>query len=50
MRAAEGLLRCAVAAEGPLDQGDLRWPNEFARHKLGTLPETSCCWAGSSPE
>jgi UDP-3-O-[3-hydroxymyristoyl] N-acetylglucosamine deacetylase/3-hydroxyacyl-[acyl-carrier-protein] dehydratase len=23
--------------EGPLDQGDLRWPNEFARHKLGDL-------------
>lgn len=39
----EGLLKgatpgCAVVLpEGPLDQGDLRWPNEFARHKLGDL-------------
>jgi UDP-3-O-acyl N-acetylglucosamine deacetylase len=39
----EGLLRgatpeCAVVlSEGPIDQGDLRWPNEFARHKLGDL-------------
>jgi len=39
----EGLLKgatpgCAVVVpEGPLDQGDLRWPNEFARHKLGDL-------------
>lgn len=39
----EGLLKgatpaCAVVLrEGPLKQGDLRWPNEFARHKLGDL-------------
>ena len=39
----EGLLKgampgCAVVLpEGPLDPGDLRWPNEFARHKLGDL-------------
>jgi len=39
----EGLLKgatpgCAVVLpEGPLNQGDLRWPNEFARHKLGDL-------------
>ena len=39
----EGLLKgatpgCAVVLpEGPLSQGDLRWPNEFARHKLGDL-------------
>ncbi|HSR92627.1 MAG TPA: UDP-3-O-acyl-N-acetylglucosamine deacetylase [Gemmatimonadales bacterium] len=39
----EGLLKgatpgCAVVLpEGPLNQSDLRWPNEFARHKLGDL-------------
>ena len=39
----EGLLKgatpgCAVVLpEGPLHQGELRWPNEFARHKLGDL-------------
>src|SRR5580765_7702136 len=39
----EGLLKgatpgCAVVLpEGPLNQGGLRWPNEFARHKLGDL-------------
>jgi len=39
----EGLLKgatpgCAVVLpEGPLSQGDLRCPNEFARHKLGDL-------------
>jgi UDP-3-O-acyl N-acetylglucosamine deacetylase len=39
----EGLLKgatpeCAVVLpEGPLNQADLRWPNEFARHKLGDL-------------
>jgi len=39
----EGLLKgatpaCAVVLpEGPLNHGALRWPNEFARHKLGDL-------------
>jgi UDP-3-O-acyl-N-acetylglucosamine deacetylase len=39
----EGLLRgatpdCAVVlSEGPIDQGDLRWPNEFVCHKPGDL-------------
>ncbi|HEU5153610.1 MAG TPA: UDP-3-O-acyl-N-acetylglucosamine deacetylase [Gemmatimonadales bacterium] len=39
----EGLLKgatpeCAVVLpEGPVNHGALRWPNEFARHKLGDL-------------